>query len=171
MRTQQQRRVRADLRSHAIAERHIYLAIRSSGWKTLKWGGLTRTSAPEGPARHPLSTLSLPILRAVGWGGGARLDYHHTRTSLLGDERGGWGRFYSPTTTLPPSLSLSLFGGGERERERVRCNYLLYYYHYQPTLLLLARSLYQPPPTAPATGCGGGGIWSRRNNLTTSEIR
>lgn len=24
--------------------------VRSSGWKTLKWGGLTRTSVPEGPA-------------------------------------------------------------------------------------------------------------------------
>lgn len=34
--------------------------VRSSGWKTLKWGGLTRSSVPEGPATVRVST-PLPL--------------------------------------------------------------------------------------------------------------
>lgn len=37
--------------------------VRSSGWKTLKWGGLTRSSVPEGPATVRVSTpLPLALL-------------------------------------------------------------------------------------------------------------
>lgn len=40
--------------------------VRSSGWKTLKWGGLTRTSVPEGPAT--VRALPAPLQTRRGEG-------------------------------------------------------------------------------------------------------
>lgn len=75
--------------------------VRSSGWKTLKWGGLTRSSVPEGPATVRALRLSSvlppihppnPLARAPPWPS-------HRRPSFPSGPRGAPARRNNVTTS------------------------------------------------------------------------